>query len=91
MTRTPGRAAAKVTLRLYGREACHLCERMAAELAPYRERLGLELEWVDVDTDPALARRFGADVPVLWAGDQELCRHFLDHDALLRHFGQPVE
>ena len=32
--------------------------------------------------DPALATRYGDRVPVLLAGDTELCCHFLDEDRL---------
>jgi len=33
---------------------------------------------VDVDSDPALEARYGEHVPVLMAGDTELCRHVVD-------------
>jgi thioredoxin reductase (NADPH) len=33
---------------------------------------------VDVEGDPALKARYGEHVPVLVAGDTELCRHAYD-------------
>ena len=33
---------------------------------------------VDVDSDPALKARYGEGVPVLVAGEAELCRHTYD-------------
>jgi hypothetical protein len=37
---------------------------------------------VEIDDDPDLCRRFGADVPVLCLGDEVLCKHFLDAERL---------
>jgi thioredoxin reductase (NADPH) len=73
-------------LTLYMRSYCHLCEEMQVALAPWREKLGFQLKTVDVDSDPELVERFDTLVPVLMAGDQEICHYFLDEKALLGHF-----
>lgn len=73
-------------LTLYMRSACHLCEDMQRDLVPWQERLGFSLQTVDVDSDPELVARFNTMVPVLMAGDQEICHYFLDEKALLGHF-----
>ena len=52
-------------LRLLTRPGCHLCEEMKAKVAPLVARLGGTLREVDVDADPALAARFGLEIPVL--------------------------
>lgn len=69
-------------LTLYGRVYCHLCHDMEVALASLREEFGFALETVDVDSDPELENRLGELVPVLMAGDRELCHYFLDHDAV---------
>ena len=67
---------------LYTRAGCPLCEDMAAAV---RERLGTTpLSEVDVDADPALKLRYGWDVPLLFAGERELCRHEFDAVAFAR-------
>jgi hypothetical protein len=38
---------------------------------------------VEIDDDPALLRRFGADVPVLCLDGEVVCKHFLDAQRLL--------
>ena len=63
--RVLGRRAAPPALRLLSRPGCHLCEDMKARVAPLVARLGGTLEEVDVDSDPALAARFGLEIPVL--------------------------
>ena len=75
-------------LTLYSRPWCELCEQMEAALRRLAAQRPFELDVVDVDSDPELARRWGHDVPVLLAGELELCRHRFDRaavDAFLRN------
>lgn len=68
-------------MHLYGRRECHLCAEMLDALAEHPS--GPEVIEIDVDRDPGLVRRFGANVPVLTDADGvEICRHFLDRAAL---------
>lgn len=51
--------------------------------------MGLEIplppvQWVDVDADPLLARRYGLDIPVLLLDGVKVCQHHLDRDELKR-------
>ena len=46
--------------------------------------LGVEFEEIDVDADPRLDELYGADVPVLFRGEEELCRHRLTPEAIRR-------
>lgn len=73
---------APVRLRLLGRSYCHLCDDMRVALAPWIERNAVTLEWVDVDADAGLEALHGEKVPVLFAGDQEICHYFLDESRL---------
>jgi len=50
-----------------------------------RERLGGQpLVEIDVDSNPELKTRFGWDVPLLFDGEREICRHFFDPEAFGR-------
>ena len=75
-------------LTLYLRAYCHLCEDMQAALVPWQKALGFTLKTVDVDSAPELVERFDTLVPVLMAGDQEICHYFLDEKALQEHFSR---
>ncbi|HET9463494.1 MAG TPA: glutaredoxin family protein [Thiobacillus sp.] len=66
------------TLTLYTRAGCPLCEEMAAEAGALIAASGHDLGAVDVDADPLLKERFGWDVPLLFDGDAEICRHQLN-------------
>ena len=66
------------TLTLYTRAGCPLCEEMAADVGARIAGTGHDLRAVDVDADPLLKARFGWDVPLLFDGDTEICRHQLN-------------
>lgn len=70
------------TLTLYTRAGCPLCEDMAAEVGARMAGTGHALSSVDVDADPLLKTRYGWDVPLLFDGDTEICRHELNLHAL---------
>lgn len=69
-------------LTVYVRRGCHLCTDMTVALYRLRDELRFSLEEVDIDRDPALAEQYGARVPVLTGGGQELCHFFLDQARL---------
>jgi len=71
-----------VTLTLYSRTWCHLCDDMLAGLQILQARQPFELNIVDVDSQPALEQRFGEFVPVLMHGERELCHYHLDAAAV---------
>ncbi len=67
-----------VALTLYSRRWCHLCDDMLAGLQTLQTREPFKLAVIDVDSEPALAERYGERVPVLFHGDLELCQYHLD-------------
>lgn len=48
---------------------------MAAALQARLSGRAIPLDTVDIDTDADLKARFGWDVPLLFAGNSEICRH----------------
>jgi len=72
-------------LTLLTRPECGLCEEMQQQLSALRARHALPpLTLLDVDSDPALARRFGLKIPVLLLDALPVCSGRLDPDELLR-------
>jgi hypothetical protein len=66
-----------LTLTLYSRPECHLCESLLADL-------DVVVETVDVDSSVALERRYGLRIPVLTAGEVELSGYPLDRERVRR-------
>jgi len=55
---------------------------MVQALERLRPELGFEYSQVDIDRDPGLLRRYNTRVPVLAAGDAEICYYFLEEQQL---------
>jgi hypothetical protein len=69
-------------LTLYGRRGCHLCDEMAEAVKHSLVGRNVVLQQVDVDSDIALKARLDREVPLLFDGEQEICRHELNRVAL---------
>jgi glutaredoxin len=68
---------------LYTRVGCHLCEEAERVLAaPF------DLELVDIDRDPELARRYGVRVPVVAVDGEELFEYEVPVDLLRARLGR---
>jgi hypothetical protein len=65
---------------LYVRAGCHLCDQFLIELSLELGGVVEGLRIVDVDTDPALAARFGLRLPVLEVGSRVAGEGFFDRD-----------
>jgi thioredoxin reductase (NADPH) len=69
-------------LTVFVRRGCHLCTDMTQALERLRPELGFEYSEVDIDRDPDLLSRYDTRVPVLVAGDTEICYYFLEEQQL---------
>ena len=58
-----------------------MCDEMASEVQALIAGTRHRLVSVDVDADPALKVKYGWDVPLLFDGDTEICRHQLNLSA----------
>ncbi len=67
---------------LYWRDYCSLCQQMLAELQPYVVAKQVSLKLIDIDDSDALEARFGVLIPVLMAGEREICHYHLNQRAL---------
>ena len=75
-------------LTVLSRPGCHLCEEAVEALEPRCRAHGIRLHLVDVDGDQALRDRYGLRIPVVMAGDSELCAWPLDEAQLAAWFGR---
>jgi glutaredoxin len=63
-----------LTLVLYGRAGCHLCDDARAVL----ERVGHPFDEVDIETDGALLARYLERIPVIALDGTDLYDYFVD-------------
>lgn len=76
---------AAVSLILYSRAECHLCDQVAEMM----DRCGVQWRPVDIDADPVLTEKYGLRIPVLQHPQtgKELFYPFSEGD-LLQFFGE---
>jgi hypothetical protein len=70
---------------VYARISCHLCTEMVRALSELQRELGFEFHIREIDGRADLERLYGSRVPVLMAGEVEICHYFLDEDRLRRY------
>lgn len=75
-------------LTVYSRLGCHLCEDMQNLLPSYLEESGLSFDVIYIDDNNHLEEQYGTLVPVLKAGDREICHYFLDIKALQQYISE---
>jgi glutaredoxin len=80
-----------VNLTLYGKAGCHLCEDARLVVEEVRAELGVEVEEVDITTDPVLFRRYGERIPVVALEGEDVLELQFDAAALRRALGRVAE
>jgi uncharacterized membrane protein/thiol-disulfide isomerase/thioredoxin len=61
-----------LTVTLYMREECHLCEQAKEDLESLQEKYPHRLVEVDIDSDPALQQAYLVEIPVVEVGPYRL-------------------
>jgi hypothetical protein len=61
-----------VTLTLYGKPGCHLCDEARAAVESVRAESPVEVREVDVSLDPVLDRLYGERIPVVAIDGEEV-------------------
>ena len=73
----------RLTLQLYSRPGCHLCEQMLDELSPIEKTYNFIINVVDISDDEQLIAEYAGRIPVLVRDARTICEYFLDEQALL--------
>jgi glutaredoxin len=63
-----------VTLTLYSKPGCHLCEDLRATLDELQHEHGFVLEEIDITRDVHLFARYRYEIPVLMKDGREIAR-----------------
>ena len=75
---------AGVTLTLYTKPDCHLCEEAKARLLRLQGELSFYIEEVDISKDPDLLARYGEEVPVGLLRGEKVFKYRVDERRLRR-------
>ena len=73
-----------ISLTLYSRPGCHLCDEMKAVVARVAGAIPLSLQEIDISTDPTLDARYGLDIPVLLVEGKKAVKYRVTETELTR-------
>lgn len=80
-----------MTVEIYSKPNCPLCEEAKAILRRVRERVEFDLYEVDITRDPSLAEHYRYDVPVILVDGVKAWKHRIrEADVERRLRGEPV-
>lgn len=73
-----------ISLTLYSRPGCHLCDEMKAVVARVAGAIPLSLQEIDISTDPTLEARYGLEIPVLLVEGKKAAKYRVTETELTR-------
>ena len=75
-----------ITITIYSRPGCHLCDEMKAVVRRTLEgtRTMARVEEVDISTDPDLEARYGVEIPVLLVDGRKAAKYRISERELTR-------
>jgi uncharacterized membrane protein len=79
-----------LTITLYTRKDCHLCDQAKADLVSLQEKFPHRLVEVDVDSDPVIQKNYGDNVPSVEVGPYRLNSPF-DKQKLMMTIGAATD
>ena len=76
--------SSKAHVIIYSRRGCHLCEDAKQTIESAQCAHKYTLEEIDIESDPALLRRYRDDIPVITINGEEAFRHKLTAEEFRR-------
>ena len=73
-----------ITLTLYSRPGCHLCDDMKAVVQRVGQGMPITMEIVDISTDPELEARYSLEIPVLLVDGRKAAKYRVSEEELQR-------
>ena len=84
MAQSAAPRVAMITLTLYSRPGCHLCDEMKAVVNRVAQSVPLRIDVVDISTDPQLEARYGLEIPVLLIDGRKAAKYRVSEEELRR-------
>ena len=73
-----------IAVTLYSRPGCHLCDDMKTIVDRVARSVPLNVDIVDISTDPQLEARYGVEIPVLLIEGKKAAKYRVTEEELLR-------
>ena len=66
-----------MTVEIYSKPDCSLCDDAKAVLEQVRRRIPFELKEINIESDPALFEKYRYDIPVVYVDGHKAFKHRL--------------
>jgi glutaredoxin len=73
-----------ISLTIYSRPGCHLCDEMKAVINRVAESIPIQLEEIDISASHELEERYGLEIPVLFVEGKKAAKYRLREEELRR-------
>ena len=73
-----------LSVTLYTRPGCHLCDEMKDVIRRVAQHVPLALEEFDISADPDLEARYRVEIPVLMIDGRKVAKYRITEDELTR-------
>ena len=73
-----------ITVVIYSRPGCHLCDEMKALVTRTARSIPLAIEEIDISSDPDLEKRYGLEIPVLMIDGKKIAKYRIGEEDLKR-------
>ena len=73
-----------VSVQIYSRPNCHLCDEAKEVIDRVRARLKFEVRTVNIETDTALEAAYGTEIPVVFINGVKAFKYRVDEEELER-------
>jgi glutaredoxin len=80
-----------ITVTLYTRAGCHLCDDARAVLDLVRAEIPFTLDVVDIDSDPTLRKLYDHEVPVIAVGGRKAFKYRVTAEALRERLAREAQ
>ena len=73
-----------ISLTIYSRPGCHLCDEMKAVVNRVAESIPLQVEEIDISTSRELEECYGLEIPVLMVEGKKAAKYRVGEEELRR-------
>ena len=73
-----------LTVTVYSRPGCHLCDEMKAVVDRVARWVPLTMDVIDISNNPQLEARYGLEIPVLLVNGTKAAKHRVNEHDLRR-------
>lgn len=71
-----------MTLVLYSKPGCHLCDEMKPIVAHVARQFGVDVTEIDISTDADLIKEYGEQIPVLTLDGRRIAKYRITEEQL---------